>query len=247
MVRLDSIARGDPCAARGWGRHGGVPVALAAVALASACASAGPPAPPAPPPFEAVRSVILVREVPRDRERDERRRRDPLDALEESLRAKGIASRVVEVGPGLREDLRDVERLVRTIEFRAGSAPPPAYGRRAAESLGGDVRPLLERLGADAFAVYVRLDDRFGPRAGPSPPPGGVLGPPGPYTPGGPGARSRPLAAIALVDRAGTLLTLDWGESEPGLEPESSRLVNAAEAVEVAVRILAGEPEPEPL
>jgi hypothetical protein len=209
--------------------------------LLFACATAGGPAtPPATPPFQGVASVVLVR---RADDRD-RRPRDALDGLDESLRVKGLATRTVEVGPRLREELKGVERLFHDVEWRIRSSPSygPSYGpdRRATESLGRAPRELLEKLGADAFAVYLRFDDRYGSR--PPPPPGDPL----------PGARplgtfpGRPTSALALVDRDGTLLWFDWGGPED-LEVPESRVVNAAEAVDEAVRVLAGEPRLEEL
>jgi hypothetical protein len=215
---------------------------LAAGCAALACATAGGPAvPPAAPPFEGVRSIVLVR-VADDRDR---RPRDPLDALDESLRAKGLATRTVEVGPRLRDDLKDVERLARDVEWKIRSSPRygPSYGsdRRPTELLDRAPRALLERLAADAFAVYLRLGHRFDPYAS-APPPGGPMPgsrPPGTYASG-------PTAALALVDREGTLLWFDWGGDEE-LEEPRSRVVNAVEAVDEAVRVLAGEPAPEEL
>lgn len=213
-------------------------IAAAAVALA-ACASAGPPAPPAAPPFQGIRSVVLVREV-EGSGRQERRPRDPLDALGDSLRDRGLATRVVEVGPGLRDELRDVERVVRDVEWRIRSSPPRAGpdGRRP-EALGRAPGEALRGVGADAFAIYLRLEGRIGPRT--SPPPGSPW-----LEPGGPGAYPpRRTAALALVDRAGALLWFDWGGDEAAAPEDSSRVVNAAEAVDEAVRVLAGEPSPD--
>jgi hypothetical protein len=213
---------------------------LAAGFAALACATAGGPAvPPAAPPFEGVRAVVLVR-VADDRDR---RPRDALDALDESLRAKGLATRTVEVGPGLRADLKDVERLARDVESTIRSSPRygPSYGseHRPTELLARAPRPLLEKLAADAFAVYLRLGHHLGPYAS-SPPPVGSM--PDSRTPAT--YSTGPTAALALVDRDGTLLWFDWGGDEELEEPDS-RVVNAAEAVDEAVRVLAGEPSPE--
>lgn len=226
--------------------------ALGALCAALACATGGgPPAPATPPPFQGVRSVVLVRLA----DDGDRRPRDPLDALDDSLRRTGVATRTVEVGPRLREDLKDVERLFQGVESRIRSSaaydPARAYGRpaRQTESLGDGPRALLERIGGDAFAVYVRFSGRYGDRlrSRPSSPP-----PDDPM----PGARplgtfpGRFTSALALVDRDGTMLWFDWGgsgelEGLEELEEPESRVVNAAEAVNEAVRVLAGEPPPD--
>lgn len=206
---------------------------LAGALLAAACATAGPPAPAAPPPFQGVRSVVLVREAaPR-----EKRPRDPLDALDGSLREKGLATRFVEVGPGLREELAGVERLVRDVSWRIRSAPPVAGRERRPDALGRAPGELLASLGADAFAIYLRLDGRVADRYRSVPPAGPVLDPRDPRA-----FPARRTAALALVDRDGALLWFDWGGEEDVLEEDPSRVVNAAEAVDEAVRVLAGEP-----
>ncbi|HYG69298.1 MAG TPA: hypothetical protein VD838_16620 [Anaeromyxobacteraceae bacterium] len=207
-------------------------VALAAVALA--CASARGGAPAATPPFEGVGSVVLVREV----EAREKRPRDVLDALDESLRARGLRTRTVEVGPALRDDLKDVARVVRDVEWTIRQAPRYDPERRPAQTLGRDPGALLERLDADAFAVYLRLRDRFDRSPRPMPPDVRLPGADPEAYP------SWPIAVLALVDRDGTLLWFDWGGPDE-LDVPDSRVVNAAEAVDEAVRVLVGEPPAE--
>jgi hypothetical protein len=207
---------------------------VAALALAAAaCATVGEP-PPGPPVFEEVRTVALVRW------RDDpsvARAKDPLDALEESLAARDVATRVVEIGPGGEDAGRALERLHSRLAARIPEGPPRGRGGRGVEPLGADAGDAVAALGVDAVALHHRAD-AFGlgalPRA-----PAPVLGEPFP-PPGSSAthARRRPLGALSLVDRGGNAIWFEWGAPESELDPTAP--VNAAEAVDAVLGVLAG-------
>lgn len=218
-------------------------LAIALCVAAAACATAGPPAPAGPPPFQGIRTVVLVRGERTD-DREGGRPRDALDGLAQALAERGIATRLVEAGPGVREEWKDVARLAREAEDRIAAAPPSPVEVRPTARLGDRPGALLQRIGADAFALLVRGADRTRARGpGPGGPwtrdPWGTPPPPGPRLP-----PAGPPTALALVDRGGTLVWFDWGPSADGRD-EPSRPVNAADAVTEAVRVLAGEPAAE--
>jgi hypothetical protein len=203
-----------------------VPLALL---LAAGCVTV-PEEPPGPPPFRGIGRLVLVREV--DRPEVGRRPKDPLDALGESLAARGKAAREVEVGPLLREDLRGVRRLYDRIEERIAGGPPPGWRGRPVERVGGDVGALLDRLGVDAAVLY------YPPRPRAAPPPLSTLEPMEPTQPA-----PAPVGALAVVDREGELVWFDWGGDERGRAPSAP--ASAAEAVEEVLRVITGGPPPE--
>lgn len=215
----------------------GVTAIALAVALAACATGGGPPA--APPSFEEVRTVALVRV------RDDpgaARAKDPLDALEESLARRDVATRVVEVGPRSEAALRPLERLHARLAARIVQGPPRGgYGRRA-ESLGAEAAAAVAALGVDAVALHHRAD-AFGIGALP-PPPSPVLGDPFPPSgsyPPAMGSFRRPFGAVSLVDRHGNAIWFDWGAPDSELDPSAP--VNAAEAVDALLRVLGGEGE----
>lgn len=212
---------------------------VAALALAAvACATVGEP-PPGPPAFEEVRTVALVRwrddpSVPRAK--------DPLDALEESLAARDVATRAVEIGPRTEDASRALERLHSRLAARILEGPPRGRRGRGAEPLGADAADAVAALGVDAVALHHRAD-AFGlgalPRA-----PAPVLGDPFPPLASHPStayARRRPLGALSLVDRSGNAIWFEWGAPDSELDPSAP--VNAVEAVDAVLRVLAGEGE----
>jgi hypothetical protein len=202
-----------------------------------ACATAGERAPQAPPPsFRAVRSLVLVRRA------DDRgsRPKDALDGLDESLRARGYTTRVVEVGGQGKSELARLHDLFDRLELRAGSPRGGSFGAGPTGDAGASAGEVVAELGVDAVASYHRLEGR---RFAPPPPPAPVF--PGTYST----QTQAPTpwsaqGAFVIVDRSGRLAVFPWGESgQPG-EPESA--INAAEAIDQVVRGLTGEAaEPE--
>jgi hypothetical protein len=214
---------------------------VTALALAAAaCATVGEP-PPGPPAFEEVRTVALVRW------RDDpgvARAKDPLDALEESLAARDVATRAVEIGPRTEDASRALERLHSRLATRIVQGPPRGRYGRGAEPLGAEAADAVAALGVDAVALHHRAD-AFGlgalPRARAP-----VLGDPFPPSASPPSATlslRRPLGALSLVDRRGNAIWFEWGAPESELDPSAP--VNAAEAVDALLRVLAGEGEGE--
>jgi hypothetical protein len=199
-----------------------------------ACATAGDAyVTPPPPSFREVRSLVLVRMA------DDRagRQKDPLDGLDESLRARGYKTRVVELGRAEKGERAALERLFRDLEVRAGAAPGERFGTKPYASLGRGAADAVAALGVDAVASYHRLEGRRAFAADPPVMPGTLLPGP-PVTP----ARG-PTGAIALVDRTGQLATFAWGATSALEDPEVP--VNAAEAIDLVVRALSGEPAPD--
>jgi hypothetical protein len=181
--------------------------------------------------------VALVRW--NDRAAGERRARDPLDALGESLAQRGIETRLVEIGAGQRSDLGDLAQVHDHLRWRIeGESPPP--GRRPAVQLGMDAAPVLARLEVDALALSFRFDPRLSPTPSPLAP--------GPYAPWGvrPYAGRgtyRPIGALALVGRGNVVAWFDWGAGDDLLDGRSA---SPAEAVDRALRVLTAAPlEPE--
>lgn len=201
-----------------------------------ACATAGDAAvaPPPPPSFREVRSLVLVRMA------DDRtgHPKDPLDGLDESLRARGYRTRVVSLGAGKQPGLAALDRLYLDLEARAGAARVDRFGTTPYSTLGRGAADTVAALGVDAVASYHRLEGRrLLPRSDATTLPGTLL--PGPSQP-----VYGPTGAIALVDRAGHVATFAWGETSALDDPEVP--VNAAEAIDLVVRVLAGEPAAEP-
>lgn len=201
------------------------------VAALAACATAGEPVlTPPPPSFREVRSLLLVRMA------DDRAGglKDPLDGLDESLRARGYATRVVDLASG-RKDQAELERLFLDVEARAGAPRGERFGTRPYSTLGRGAADRVAALGVDAVASFHRLAGLRALRPADAGPvlPGTLL--PGPaVTP----ARG-PTGALALVDRAGNVATFAWGETTALDDPDVP--VNAAEAIDLLVRTLSGE------
>lgn len=231
-----------PRARPGPARLGGTVAALTASFVLTACATAGEGGHAdavEAPPFSGVRQVALVR---RDEPatRASPRRKDPLDALGESLGERGIATRVIQAGPG-REHARRLETLWSGIEERIRATPPGVNRRLAVGAPDEDAARVVREIGADALALYLRLDRGPSLATGATPPsayPPSVYPVPGDV--GDPAATYRPVAALALVARDGRLAWVDWGPRDDRVDPPGP--VNAAEALDEVIRLLTGEP-----
>jgi hypothetical protein len=215
-------------------RRGAVLVLAAALA---ACATIGESAAPAAPPsFREVHSLVLVRSS-YDRAG---RGRDPLDGLEESLRAHGYQTRVVEIGASGKPPQPTLERLFVQLETRAGAPRGERFGTLPYGEAGAAAGAVVSDLGVDAIATYHRLEGRrpFGSAASQPLLPGSAL--PGPQVV----PERGPLGALVVVDRAGHLAVFPWGATSALDDP--SVPVNAAEAIDLVLRTLAGQgPEDE--
>ncbi len=169
-----------------------------------------------------------------------RRARDPLDALGESLAQRGIATRTVEIGPGLPADLEAVEQVYDRARWRIEGEPLPS-GRRPAIRLGMDIAPVLARLEVDALVLLFRFDPRWAPGRTPFAPV--------PYAPWGSRPQAgreayRPIGALALIGRGSEMVWFDWGAGDVLLDAGAA--ASPAEAVEQALRLLTAAPlEPE--
>lgn len=209
---------------RGW------PLLLLAL---GACATAGDTlVEPPPPSFREVRSVLLVRMA------DDRagRQKDPLDGLQETLRARGYTTRLVELGTGKAPHEAALQRLYLDLEARAGSARAERFGTRPYATMGRGAADAVAALGVDAVASYHRLEGRrLLPPVDTAPVAGALL--PGPSLEPARG----PTGALALVDRAGHLATFAWGETTSLDDPDVP--VNAAEAIDLVLRTLVGDAE----
>jgi hypothetical protein len=203
-------------------------IQLASLALAAATACAGVREPPGPPPFEGVKSLALVRW----REPDAAARpRDPLDVLKESLDARGYETRLVEVGRRVPDALRPVQRLHERVGAHGGTTWP--RGRDRLERIGPEAGEAARALGVDAVVLYHRAEDWRSPalpepRAFPQPgfPP--------------PVAFRRPLGALSLVDGGGAAVSFEWGAPDEALDRDPAGPVNAAEAIDAILGVLAG-------
>jgi hypothetical protein len=214
---------------------------LAAFAAALACATLGEHAPPSSPPpsFRTVRSLVLVRSV------DDRagRPKDPLDGLDESLRARGYTTRVVELGPRRKPELAKLEELFGALELRAGTPRGERFGAAPAGEVGRSAGEVVTGLGVDALATYHRYD------AWRTLPPSAAM----PAFTGTPSSAQAmphrpPQGAFTIVDRDGHVAVFPWGEPGALVEPGAieSGAINAAEAIDQLVRTLTGDPvEPE--
>lgn len=200
------------------------PLALAAALLA--CAALEPP-PPGPSPFRGVKKLVLVRRVDDPRAQ---RPRDPVDALKESLEARGYAVRVVDVGP--REDaaLRDVDRLENRIAGRYWTRERSSGRAERLDEAGA----VVAKLGVDAVAGYHRLADRLPPVLPPTTQAWGAVPPPAPAAP-----PRRPTGALSLVGADGSVAWFPWGGE--GAELDAAALINPAEAIEALLAALAGD------
>lgn len=215
---------------RSRGAAAATPSAALAAALAvalAACAPIAAEAPAGPSPFRGVKKLVLVRRVDDPRAQ---RGRDPLDALKETLDARGYETRIVEVGPGKDAALRDVDRLEDGIAARMSSRA--RTGRP--EALGADAGAVVAKLGADAVVGYHRLQDQLPPL--PPPPPTGWGTP---YAVQQAAPARRPVGALSLLAASGTVAWFPWGGRETELEPAA--LINPAEAIDALVAALAGD------
>jgi hypothetical protein len=204
---------------------------LALALLAAACAAPEEARAPAVPPFRDVRTLVLVRSV------DERghRAKDALDGLDETLRGRGFTTRVVELGPGSPPEHAAVARLFHQLEQRAAAS----RGERTARpvtSAGPKAGSVVAGLGADALASYHRLERRRAPGL-----PTAAAG--APLSSRAQAVTDRPTGALVLVDRAGRVATFAWGDA--GALDDPTVPLNAAEAIELLARALAGEPSDE--
>jgi len=208
---------------RGW------PILLAVL---GACASPDTFVTPPPPSFREVRSLVLVRKA------DGRagRQRDPLDGLDDSLRARGYRTRVVEL-TGKDPGQAALARLFDDLELHADAPRSERHGGRPYATLGRRAADAVAALGVDAVASYHRLEGRRLPATQPALS-GSLLPGPPVETPRG------PMGALAVVDRAGHVGTFAWGETSALNDPEVPW--NAAEAIDLVVRALSGEPAPDP-
>lgn len=204
--------------------------ALALVAF-TACATAGEAAAPPPSPFRGVRSLVLVRAGDAHGQRP----KDALDGLDETLRARGFTTRIVELGSKPPPELASLERLFAQLELRAASrrseriaSPVGAAGR--------DAGAVVAQLGVDAVVSYHRLDRRRPPEPPPALLPDSIFPPPPPPA-------ERPIGALMLVDREGHVAAFAWGDAGPLEDPAVP--LNAAEAIDFLVRALTGEPPDE--
>lgn len=206
----------------------------AALAATIACATAGEPAmAPPPPSFAQVRTILLVRTA------DSRagRPKDPLDGLDESLRARGYVTRVVELGARPGGEEAALARLFAQLESRAAAPRGDRLGGDPFGDAGQGAGEAVAALGVDAVASYHRLDGRHAYPAAPREPASPGLFPgSAPLTP----VLRGPMGALALVDRAGHVATFAWGEQTALEDPAVP--VNAAEAIDLLVSTLAGEP-----
>jgi hypothetical protein len=201
------------------------PLALALALSACATAPLEPERPPGPPPFRGIGRVLLVRADDR-RGGSGHRPKDALDAVRESLAGGGRATREVDVGSRLGRELAGVAALYRRVEGRAFAGGAAGWAGQAVERVDAPVS-LFEELQVDAAVLYYR----FEPRGLPPPPP----------LPGGmpdlPHPTAAPLAALALVDRAGNLAWFEWGALE---DRPPGAMDTAAEAVDALLRVIAG-------
>jgi hypothetical protein len=200
------------------------PAFAAALAVVLGCAGATSDAPSAATAFGGARSVALVRHA----DRGEKRSKDPLDAVSESLAAKGVTVRVIELGR--RDDPKDIARLFDAAEERVSSVGPDA----AVGRLGGEAARTVRGLGVDAVVSYHRLESRASRALDDhSMPGGGSAGAFGSLPP-----TYRPLGALVVVGSDGQAAVFDWGagDARPGPSAETP-----AEAVDAVVRALLGE------
>lgn len=209
-------------------------VAALGSAAALACATLGEPSPPpGPPAFAGVKKVLVVRSRP---DRDGARAKDALDAFAESLASRGYEVTRVELGSRPPAELRGLERLYTRIDaYIASGQPRPRYARPV-EGAGSDAGEVVRSAGADAVAMYHRFDDRLLMPFQDAPMGGSFF--PQPPRVDAPGLR-RPAGAISLVDRSGNATWFSWGS--PGAELDSTQPINAAEAIDMALRALRGE------
>jgi hypothetical protein len=211
-------------------REGCARAAAVAAAALAACATVGESASAPPASFSGVRTLALVRQV----EGRGARSKDPLDGLDETLRARGFTTRVVELGRDRRPDQAPFERLFRDLEARAAAASRAERIAAPVRDLGSDAGKAVAALGVDAVVTYHRLE-----RMRPPPLPAQPLGLPGMGAPSPPPAL--PVGALLVLDRTGHLATFAWGDA--GALDDPGMPLNAAEAIEQVVRALTGADE----
>jgi hypothetical protein len=207
-------------------------IALGALAALAACATGGQPFAPPPPSFTEVKTLVLVRAA----EGRAGRAKDPLDGLDESLRARGYQTRIVQLDAKPSRDQAALEKLFLQLESRAGAPRGDRFGPRPYGDAGKAAGETVAALGVDAVATYHRLDGRRPLAPASSEPllPGSMYQRPT-LAPGG-----GPMGALAVVDRSGHVATFAWGEpTDTG--PDPTVPVNAAEAIDLVVRTLAGQ------
>ncbi len=200
-------------------------VLAAALAGCAPLAAEGPPA--GPSPFLGVKKLVLVRHLDDPRAP---RGRDPLDALKESLDARGYEARIVEIAARDDGPLRDVDRLEDRIAARMWNRDRT---RARPERLDADAGAVVARLGADAVVGYHRLQGQLPPLP---PPPSPSWGSPYPGQRALPGRR--PAGALSLLDASGSLAWFPWGGREAELE--HAALINPAEAIDALLAALRG-------
>jgi len=196
---------------------------IAAALAGCATAAAGPDQAPAAPE-QAFRNVKVVAFAHRLASGEDRRR-DPLDALQAALEERGRGAVTLELVGRPPADLAAVDALVERVAAAAdragGEAGPPDVA-----SVGDRAAPVLDQLGADALAVYVRGVFWQAP-------------PPSPFFERAPPPPPVATSAIALVARDGTVVVFSWGGGDP---LGGAGLANAAEAVDAALALLAPVP-----
>ncbi len=205
------------------------PLALIAAAALGGCAAV-PSGPPPPSPEEALgglKSLALVHRLGPS-EGAERRRRDPLDALQDALSARGMATLAIDLPESPPVELAAVDAAVRQAEFLAPTGRPDS-GLGPVGSIGERAARALAQVGADALVVFVR-----GPTWGPQSEPLPMLGRPRSMEP-----PAAPTSAFGIVARDGTVFAVAWGGRG---QPWSDAPANAAEAVELLLPVLLGAP-----
>jgi hypothetical protein len=193
---------------------------LALVACATADSGAQRPL-----AFAGIRRVALARVADRH-DAGAPRAKDPLDALADSLALRGVDTRLVEP--------ERLGRLHERLDARIATAPDPAPGRfgRHVEFLGQAAADAVRGLGVDAIAMYHRFDRNRS--AFPDAPAGT------PFAARPTAGLRRPLGALSVVDAEGNAVWFDWGAPSSELDPSAP--ANAAEAIDLLLHVLAGEP-----
>lgn len=242
MPHTCTVPRARPARARSRLHPAAHSASVLLVVVACATGSGGPD--PEKPVFADVGKVALLRW--NDRSAD-KRAKDPLDGLAESLGARGIVTRALEVGPRGPDSNAALERLWAEVEGRIRSAPPHEL-RGSAQPLWSGAGKVVRELGVDAVALYLRLDRyrMLPPATGATPPdfpPPSAIGAPGAQAHPLPESRYRPVAALAVVGKEGGLVWSDWGPRDEAVDVPGP--VNAAEALDEVVRLLTGDPPPE--
>ncbi|HUL60005.1 MAG TPA: hypothetical protein VLU43_12045 [Anaeromyxobacteraceae bacterium] len=231
-----------PIGGRGRPRCAGARAAAAFALAVAACAEIPTLPLEAGPSIRGVKRVALVRWSERA---GDARRSDPVDALAEALRGRGLAADVLPLGPDVPRDLEPVARMRDAIRERIlGGVRPPASARPP-EQIGADLDPVLQRLGAEAMGFSFRFDPRLAPYLGP---PGATPIPPPAQAAPGTGGTSRPgslpirpAGAFAVVGRGGVLAWIDWAPGADLLDPGAP--ANAAEAIDLVLRMLVPVPD----